>query len=73
MKGGGNMTEEGSITIKKQDLWRYSTFVLLAIVVIGGIYMYSAKDGTSVVVPTNPTNPTNPTAPTQPSQVSASV
>ncbi|MEK6871304.1 MAG: hypothetical protein AABX16_00200, partial [Nanoarchaeota archaeon] len=73
MKGGENMTEEGSITIKKQDLWKYSTFVLLAIVVIGGIYMYSAKDGTNVVVPTNPTNPTNPTAPTQPSQVSASV
>ena len=64
------MTEEGSITIKKQDLWKYSTFVLLAIIVIGGIYMNSAKDSDTIVVPTNPSNPT---VPTQPTQVSASV
>ena len=64
------MSEEGSITIRKQDLWKYSTFVLLAVVIIGGIYLYTAEDSGSVVVPTNPTNPT---VPTQPTQVSASV
>ena len=30
------MAEE--ITIKKQDLWKYSTFVLLALVVVGGFF-----------------------------------
>ncbi len=35
------MSEEGSITIKKKDLWKYSTFVLVAVVVIGGFLAFS--------------------------------
>ncbi|MEN9625731.1 MAG: hypothetical protein RL557_59 [archaeon] len=63
------MSEEGSITIKKQDLWKYSTFILLAVLVIGGIYMYSGKGTTG----TNPIIPPGNNPPTEPSKVSASV
>jgi len=31
--------EEKTITVKKSDLWKYSTFVLIAIVVIGGFFL----------------------------------
>ncbi|OIO81438.1 hypothetical protein AUJ84_01195 [Candidatus Pacearchaeota archaeon CG1_02_32_132] len=57
------MTEnnEGTITIKKDALWKYSTFALLAVLVIGGILW---------VLPNNPTttgnvvaNPGNTVAP----------
>ena len=34
-------TEEKTITIKKSDLWRYSTFLLVAVVVIGGFFMFT--------------------------------
>src|SRR3989304_10036092 len=40
-----NMTE-GRITLKKSDLWKYSTFVLLAAVIIGGFFMLSGNSGT---------------------------
>src|SRR3990172_7919363 len=40
-----NMTE-GTITLKKSDLWKYSTFVLLAAVIIGGFFMLSGNSGT---------------------------
>lgn len=32
-------TEEKTITLKKSDLWKYSTFVLIAVVVIGAFFM----------------------------------
>ena len=69
------MSEEGSITIKKQDLWKYSTFLLLAIFVVGGIYVYLQEYGRGFGpnagnVKNNPAP--NPTIPSQPSQVSAS-
>lgn len=50
MKGGSNMDEKNkndTITIKKDDLWKYSTFVLLAIVIIGAIVMFSGGNGGS--------------------------
>src|SRR3989344_2139155 len=31
------------ITIKKDNLWKYSTFILLAIVVIGAIYIFNSN------------------------------
>ena len=31
--------ETGTLTIKKSDLWKYSTFVLLAVVLIGFFIM----------------------------------
>lgn len=46
---------EDHIKIKKDDLWKYSTFVLVAVVVIGGLLMLSGgESGTgSAVAPTN--------------------
>src|SRR3989338_22031 len=35
------MSEEGTITIKKDQLWKYSTFLLLAVVIIGVFFMFS--------------------------------
>jgi len=43
------MAEEKSIKIKKGDLWKYSTFVLLAIVVIMGV-MFSRGGCTGQVI-----------------------
>jgi len=34
-----------TISIKKQDLWKYSTFVLLIVVVIGAYYIFTGKSG----------------------------
>lgn len=39
--------DSGSITIRKDSLWRYSTFILLAIVVIGGIVLFVNNDSSS--------------------------
>lgn len=33
--------EEKTITIKKSDLWKYSTLTLLAVVVIGSVFMFT--------------------------------
>jgi len=40
MKGGNNMETQknDTITIKKDTLWKYSTFVLLGIVILGAIF-----------------------------------
>lgn len=38
---------EGEITIKKKDLWRYSTFVLIAVVAIGGFFAFTGGDSGS--------------------------
>ena len=35
------MSEEESITIKKDALWKYSTFLLFAVVFIGGFFMFT--------------------------------
>lgn len=51
------MTE--TITIKKQDLWKYSTFVLLAVVVIMAFVMFSGSKSTE-----NTTAGTTPTTTT---------
>ena len=65
------MSEEETITIKKQDVWKYSTFVLLAVLIIGAVYVYSDKNSGTTNTNPVPNNPSN--QPTQPSQVSASV
>ncbi|PIO08243.1 hypothetical protein COU59_02120 [Candidatus Pacearchaeota archaeon CG10_big_fil_rev_8_21_14_0_10_34_12] len=41
------MSEE--ITIKKQDLWKYSTFVLVAIVLIGGVFLFTGNPSGNAV------------------------
>jgi len=70
MEEGEEKMSEGAITIKKDDLWKYSTYLLLAMVVIGGFFMITGNGstGTGNVVANDPT----PSAPTAPSQVTAS-
>tara|TARA_Y100000310_G_scaffold77162_1_gene73717 strand:+ start:3620 stop:4333 length:714 start_codon:yes stop_codon:yes gene_type:complete len=50
------MSEEKSITIKKSDLWKYLSFFLIAIVLIGGVFMFTdgspTVNGNTVVQPT---------------------
>jgi len=65
MKGGSNMETEKSnvITIKKDSLWKYSTFVLLGIIVLGtAFFILPNKSPTGNVIqqpgqglPTEPT------------------
>ncbi|GIU68184.1 MAG: hypothetical protein KatS3mg001_034 [Candidatus Pacearchaeota archaeon] len=51
--------ESGTITIKKQDLWKYSTFILLAIIVIGGFFVLrGGKSSGNVVNTGSETQPT---------------
>lgn len=64
------MSEEGTITIKKQDLWKYSTFILLAIVVIGAFYVFSGNNSGGTIIRDDDTNPI--VGDTEPSVVSAS-
>lgn len=40
-----NKEKGETITIKKDSLWRYSTFVLLAIVIIGAFVILTGRDG----------------------------
>ena len=39
--------EEKTITLKKSDLWKYSTFILIAVVVIGGFLFLSGNRTTT--------------------------
>ena len=59
--------QEATITIRKDSLWKYATFVLAIVVVIGAFVVFTGDNGTtgSVIAPTQ--------QPTQPSQVTASV
>jgi len=66
------MSDEKSITIKKSDLWKYSTFVLIAVVVIGGIFMFTSNNGGSSG-PNTGTNTVVQQPTTQPGKISASV
>jgi protein-disulfide isomerase len=60
------MSDEKTITIKKQDLWKYSTLLLLAVVIIGGFFVFTGeKSGTTNTVVQQPD--------TQPSVVKASI
>jgi len=64
------MTEQqknDTITIKKDALWKYSTFVLLAIVIIAAVVMFTGNSLTTGNVIANNNN----NLPTQPSQVNA--
>ena len=61
-----------TITIKKDSLWKYSTFALLAIVLIGAFFMLSGKTtGTGNVVANNPPTGNLPTPTPQAVEVSA--
>src|SRR3989338_2500250 len=36
----------GTITIKKESLWKYSTFVLVAVLIVGAFVFFSNSDST---------------------------
>ena len=72
---GEDTTSGGdTITIRKDQIWKYSTFILAAIVVIGAFVSFSGDKGapTGAVIhpPAAAPSPTAP--PAQPSHVSAS-
>ena len=46
------MSDEKTITLKKSDLWRYSTFVLIAVVIIGGFLLLKGDSSGNNIVPT---------------------
>jgi len=73
MEEKNERASEGTITLKKSDLWKYSTFVLGALVIVMAFVAFSDDNSgvTGNVVANNPT-PSAPSAPTQPSQVTAS-
>src|SRR3990167_3883372 len=48
------MEEEKSITIKKSDLWKYSTFLLVAVVLIGAFFMFTGNGTTTGNTVQNP-------------------
>lgn len=56
--------------MNKQDLWKYSTFVLVTLLVIGGIVFLGGNKEGNVVANNNP--PSEPSGDNQPSVVSAS-
>ena len=65
------MTEKSdSITIKKDDLWKYSTFALLAILVVGAFVVFTTG-GSSSPTGLAVDNPT--VVPGEPSRVEASI
>ena len=73
---GGKMEENISIvstsTAKKENVWKWATFVLVIMLVAVAFYTVGSKNSTSGNVVNNPTNPNTQQAPTQPSQVTAS-
>ncbi len=61
------MSDKENLTIRKDALWKYSTFLLLAVLIIGGFFVFANNSSGTGNVVANPT-----VAPTQPSQVQAS-
>jgi protein-disulfide isomerase len=67
------MDEEKTITIRKDDLWKYSTFALVAVVVIGGLFLFTGNGGVTGGTITG-SAVQDPNAPTQPAgKISASI
>ena len=54
------MSEEGTITIRKKDLWKYSTFVLIAVLLVIGFFSLTGNNSATGngIAPTQPTAPT---------------
>ena len=66
MKGGLNMEKQDSetITIRKDTLWKYSTFVLLGVVILGVLFFFLGDKSTTGNVIQQPGDllPSEPTA-----------
>src|SRR3989344_5649935 len=39
-------SESGTITIRKENIWKYSTFILVAILVVGAFVFFTNSDST---------------------------
>lgn len=61
------MSDEETLTIKKDTLWKYSTFLLLVVLIVGGFFVFSGDKSTTGQTVQQPTQ-----LPSQPSQVTAS-
>ncbi len=64
------MSNEATLTIRKDALWKYSTFLLLAILVIGAFFVFTGNGGTTGQIAQQPTQPSDPS---QPSNVKVDV
>ena len=54
--------ESVTLTIKKENLWKYSTFILLAVLVIGTFMYFNKSSGTTAYAINQPSN-NQPSAP----------
>jgi len=70
---GEENSNSSTITIRKDSLWKYFTFILLALVIIGGFVAFRDGSGTTTGNVITPTAPSQPTAPIQPSQVKVNI
>mgnify|MGYP001586240432 FL=1 len=66
------MSEEATLTIKKDTLWKYSTFLLLVLLIAGGFIFFLGGKNNPVAGNVVANNPSPTGAPSQPSQVTAS-
>lgn len=53
-----NNNNSGTITIKKDDLWKYSTFLLAALVIVLAVFAFSGGDGSTTTNTGTPSQPT---------------
>lgn len=58
-----------TLSIKKSSLWKYSAFIILAAIIVGGFVVFSGDDEAS---PTQPAQPAQTSVPTEPEKVPAS-
>ncbi len=68
-----NKMEEETITIKKEALWKYSTFLLLALLIIGGFLYFTGGNKNSGSGNNVVQQPPTQAPPSQPSQVKVSI
>ncbi len=61
------VAKDETITIKKETLWKYSTFILAGVVIVGLFFMLNGGAPTAAVV--GEPQPSAPSAPSAPSQV----
>ena len=67
------MSEEATLTIKKDMLWKYSTFLLLALLIVGAFVFFLGRNNNPITGNVVADNPQPTRAPSQPLQVTASV
>src|SRR3989338_7063605 len=67
------MSEEATLTIKKDTLWKYSTFLLLALLIVGAFVFFLGRNNNPITGNVVADNPQPTRAPSQPLQVTASV